>query len=112
MIDLPANVTFGPNADGFALDQNDDIITSVQAFRGDSDRLSVELWGKTTVMTPAGNRHEDQEFQQNAIVDFTGPREFTWRVTRTIIDPAYDVATATSFQAYGTEDSVPDYRRF
>jgi hypothetical protein len=111
MVDLPVNVTFDPNIDGFSLDQNDDVIRSVQGFRNDNDDLTVEIWGKTTVNTPAGNRHEEQEFQQNAIIEFTSRREFTWRVTRIILDPSYDVAQATTFQAYGREDDVAKYRR-
>lgn len=100
-----------PNLDGFRLDQPTDTINSVQAFRGDNGDLNIELWGTTTVVTPAGNRHEDQQFQQNTVIEFTGNREFTWRVTRLIIDPDYDVDTAISFQVYGTEENVPEYRR-
>jgi hypothetical protein len=111
MVDLPANVTFDANIDGFQLDQAADIIESVQAFRNDSEDLNIEIWGTTTVVTPAGNRHESQRFQQNAIIEFTGLREFTWRVTRLIIEPEYDVETATSFQTYDTEENVSKYRR-
>lgn len=110
MIDLPANVTFGANTDGFTLDQNDDLISSVQLFKDQDGDLNVELWGTTTVISPTGKRQADEEFQQNAVIEFTGQREFTWRVTR-IIDPTSGAGTATRFQVYGTEDEVHKHRR-
>jgi hypothetical protein len=110
-MDLPANVTFESNLDHFNLDQAKDVIESAQAFQEDNGDLTIELWGTTTVITPTGKRYEGQRFQQNAIIEFTGKREFTWRVTRIIVEPDYDVSVATSFQMYGTEDTVAKYRR-
>jgi len=77
MGDLPANVTFDANLDGFRLDQSTDRISSVHAFRDDKGDINIELWGTTTVITPAGNRHEDQQFQQNAIIEFDDHHELT-----------------------------------
>jgi hypothetical protein len=112
MADLPANVTFGPNLDMFKVDQADDAITSVQAFQNGKRELIIELWGKTTVIAPAGARDEGREFQQNTVIEFDDEGGFTWRVTRWVFEQSHDVEQATTFQVYGTEDEVPKYRRY
>jgi len=112
MTDLPANVTFGPNLDMFKVDQADDAITSVQAFQNGKHELVIELWGKTTLITPADARDEGREFQQNAVIEFDDAGGFTWRVTRWVFEQSHDVEKATTFQVYGTEDDVAKLRRF
>lgn len=111
MIDLPANVNFDPNDDLFTLDQTDDVITSVQAFREGPDFI-VELWGRTTLVSPSGNRNVGSEFQQNAVIEFDGHGGFTWRVTRWVFEESHDVDMATRFQAAGTKATVSGHRRY
>jgi hypothetical protein len=113
VIDLPANITFGANSDGFKVDQNDDVIRSVQAFRDRDGGLNIELWGQTTIITAADNRHKNQEFQQNAVIKFADQhgREFTWNVTRIVFDPSHEVSKAISFEINGRRDDVVRYRR-
>jgi hypothetical protein len=110
MTDLPANVTFRPNPDGRTLAQQDDAIKSVQAFRNGGEFI-IELWGETTTVSPAGTREENREFQQNSWIDFDGKGGFTWRVTRWVYDASHTIDQATKFEAAGTKDSVPEYRR-
>ena len=111
MIDLPANVTFKPNADGFVLDQDADAITSVQAFIGSNGQLIVELWGNTTVITSGGRREEGREFQQNADMKFDRHGGFTWEVRRFVYDESHLVDQAIPFKISGTQENVSEYRR-
>lgn len=110
MVDLPANVRFEKNGDGFQLDQHDDAIESVQAFRN-GKVLIVEISGRTTLMTPSGDRREGLRYQQNANIDFDVGSGFTWNVTRWVHRNAFDMSSAVEFQVSGLEDDVPRYRR-
>jgi hypothetical protein len=110
MVDLPANVTFGKNPDGFQLDQHDDLIESVQAFRN-GKALIIEIWGRTTLLTPSAQRHESRRYQQNSTIDFDAGTGFAWHVTRWVFDATQDVSTATEFQITGLEDDVLKFRR-
>ena len=109
--DLPANVTFEPNADGFVLDQDADVITSVQAFVGSDGTLIVELWGNTTVVTPGGRREESREFQQNADIKFDRHDGFTWEVKRFVYDESHLVDQTIPFKVSGSREDVSKYRR-
>lgn len=109
--DLPANVTFEPNADGFVLDQNVDAIRSVQAFLGRNGSFIVELWGTTTVVTPSGHRQEGREFQQNTDIIFDHNGRFTWQAERYVFDDSHEVSQATTFKLSGTQENVSRYRR-
>ena len=109
--DLPANVTFEPNADGFVLDQDADVIKSVQAFVGSDGTFIVELWGNTTVVTPGGRREEGRRFQQNEDMKFDGHDGFTWEVRRFVYDESHSVDQAIPFKVSGRRENVSEYRR-
>ena len=110
MVDLPANVNFGKNPAGFQLDQHDDLIESVQAFRN-GKALIIEISGRTTLLTPSGERHESRRYQQNSTIDFDVGTGFAWHVTRWVFDESSDVSDATVFQVTGLEDDVPKFRK-
>lgn len=110
MTDLPANITFPANPDQFSLDQDAEVIRSVQAFRKDNGDLTIEVWGTTTVVTPSGNRREGREFQQLVGIQF-GRTGFAWEATRLIFEDSHDVDKDTTFQLTGTEADVAKYRR-
>lgn len=110
MVDLPANVTFKPNPQGWTLAQEDDAIESVQAFR-QGGKFQIELWGKTTTVSPTGTREENRKFQQNSWIDFNEEGGFTWRATRIVYDASHTVDQATKFEEAGTQDNVSGYRR-
>jgi hypothetical protein len=110
MVDLPANVNFGKNPDGFQLDQHDDVIKSVQAFQN-GKALIIEIWGTTTILTPSGERREVRRYQQNSTIDFDVGTRFAWNVTRWVFDASSDTSDATVFQVVGLEDDVPKYRK-
>lgn len=111
MTDLPANVTFPANADGWQLDQGDDAVTSVQAFLAGPE-LIIELCGTCTVKTPTGKRYEGYEFQQNSWIDV---RSLAWRAKRwvyNIHDRSHLVENAVIFELAGGADEIADVRRF
>ena len=110
MVDLPANVTFGKHPDGFQLDQPDDLIESVQAFRY-GKALIIEIWGRTTLLTPSGERHESRRYEQISTIDFDAGTGFAWHVKRLVFDASSDVSDATVFQIAGLEDDVPKFRK-
>lgn len=110
MTDLPVNVTFPANPDRFSLDQEADAIRSVQAFRNEKGDLAFELWGTTTVVTPAGNRREGREFQQSVNITFGRPG-FTWHVDRLIFEDSHEADQDMTFQLSGTDMDVAQYRR-
>lgn len=110
MVDLPANVNFDKNPDGFQLDQHDDLIESVQAFCN-GKALIIEISGRTTLLSPQGKRHESRRYQQNATIDFDVGTGFTWHVTRWVFDTSSDASDATVFQVAGLEDDVPKFRK-
>lgn len=109
--DLPANVTFEPNADGFVLDQNADTIRSIQAFIGSDGSFKIELWGNTTIVTPGGNSQESREFQQNTDIKFDRRGGFVWHVVRQVFDVSHELFQATTFELSGTQENVARYRR-
>jgi hypothetical protein len=108
--DLPANITFPPNPDQLRLEQDAEVIRSVQAFRNTNGDLTIELWGTTTIVTPSGNRKNGQEFQQNVSIQF-GRQGFTWQATRLIFEESHEVDQDTTFQLTGTDAEVAKYRR-
>ena len=110
MVDLPANVNFDKNPDGFQLDQHDDLIESVQAFRN-GKALIIEISGRTTLLTPSGERHESRRYEQNSTIDFDLGTGFAWHTKRWVFDASSDVSEATVFQIIGLEDDVPKYRK-
>jgi hypothetical protein len=99
MIDLPANVILGENPDGWSLRQDEDAIRSVQAFLGGDGRLIVELWGTGPLLSPAGQRRDDVEFQQMTRIDL---RDRSWQTERlyfNVVDDASHRATRRSHSA-------------
>lgn len=82
MIDLPANVSF-PAITGWRLDQQDDVILTVQAFLGDAT-LKVEIWGTTTLINAEGERHTDRRFVQIATINLDRSTVVDWSVERTV----------------------------
>ena len=110
MVDLPANVRFGPNLDGYVVDQQSDVINSVQAFKN-GDAFIIEIWGKTTLVTPSGERLEGRMFQQVATIEFNANHGFGWSVIRWVGEHASSLGDATEFQVSGLEDDVPKYRQ-
>jgi hypothetical protein len=113
MIDLPANVTFGEHPDGWSLCQDEDAIRSVQAFLGGGGRLIVELWGTGPLLSPAGKRRDDVEFQQTTRIDL---RDRSWQTERlyfnVVDDASHSVDQSVTFRMQGTEHDVARVRRF
>jgi hypothetical protein len=109
VIDLPANVTFGPNPDGYRLDQHLDFVRSVQLFKN-GPQLIVELWGKTALLTPDGDRIDGAEFQQNSWIDFDAS-DVTWKVKRLVYaDDSHSTDDAQVFELSGSGQT--NLRRF
>lgn len=90
MADFPVNVKFATHPDGWAMDQEDDRFQSVQAGT-DGEGIWFELWGTTTVISPAGKRYVDQRLQHNVWVRPNGD----WKARRIIPDllgdPSFEV---------------------
>ena len=112
MIDLPANVTFGENPDGWSLRQDEDAIRSVQAFLGGDGRLIVELCGTGPLLSPARKRRDDVEFQQMTRIDL---RDRSWQTERlyfnVVDDASHRVDQTVTFRMHGTEHDVARVRR-
>lgn len=111
VIDLPANITWPANDDGWSLEQRSEIIESVQAFREDR-LLIVELWGKTTAVSPASKRYTDIVFQQNIDTDLT---TLAWKARRWlkgITEDPFLLDPAVRFELSGTAADIVEYRRY
>lgn len=112
MIDLPANVTFGEHPDGWSLQQGEDIIQSVQAFLAGDSELVIELWGTGPLVSPAGNRRDDVEFQHTTRINL---RDRSWAAERlhyNVMDEAsHLVNQAVTFRRNGTAQDVAHARR-
>ena len=94
-MDLPADVEFRENGDGWLLEQEADLVRSVEAF-WEYPELSIELWGTTTLASPAGKRYEGHQFQQNVWIQLiTG----TWSAHRIV----YGVVDGTDLTDDGVE---------
>jgi hypothetical protein len=94
-MDISTDVEFPENADGWLLEQEADLVRSVQAF-WEYPELSIELWGTTTLASPAGKRYEDHQFQQNVWIQLiTG----TWLAHRIV----YGVVEGTDLTDDGVE---------
>jgi hypothetical protein len=122
MLNVPVTVAFkDKNVDGFALDQHDDAILHISASI-DREKLGIEIWGNTTLITPTEVRHKDRRFQQTITVRFEDENRFQWHAERIVWDDvpwADDVSemdTAPSDKETGkpvsvvqlTESGVPD----
>jgi hypothetical protein len=110
MDDLPANVTFPVNPDGWHMDQDDDLFESVQAFL-EGDTLTVELWGTTTLLSPADKAYRSMRIQQKITINL---RSRSWNAERSVfdvIDETGDVADAIDFTCHGVDADIPGYRR-
>lgn len=101
MIDLPANVHFEPNPDGWVLDDSGDVITSVQSFL-DGRTLIIELWGTTSVVSPAGKQYDAYEFQQNSWIELTDLRWKARRIVFSMADDTYAVDDGVTFSREGS----------
>ena len=107
-MDLPANVNFTEPSDGWTLDQSEDEIESVQAFFI-GGKVVVELWGKCTLASPAGDRVERKEFQQNSS---TTVPEGQWKVVRIVSGVYDDNNAAVEFELSGNAKGIVAHRRF
>jgi hypothetical protein len=110
MIDLPANITWPVNDDGWSVEQHGECIESVQAFR-EGMLLIVELWGKTTAISPAGKRYTDVVFQQNIDIDLATLAWTGKRWLKGITDEAWRLDPAVRFEMGGRADDIVQYRR-
>lgn len=112
MVDLPANVTFGENPDGWSLRQDEDAIRSVQAFLGGDGRLIIELWGTGPLLSPACKRRDDVEFQQTTRIDLGDRSWETERLYFNVVDDAsHGVDQTVRFRMQGTEHDIARVRR-
>jgi hypothetical protein len=99
--DLPADIYFEANEDGYRLDQVAEIVRHVQLFR-EGTQFIVELWGQTSLMTPDGDRFEGREFQQNSWITFTEDGGFKWEVKRIVYDDeTHTVKRSVTFKHAG-----------
>lgn len=94
-MNVPASVEFSANPDGWRLEQEADLIRSVEAF-WKYPELSIELWGTTTLASPAGKRYEEHRFQQYVWIELiTG----TWAAHRIV----YGIVEGTDLLDDGVE---------
>jgi hypothetical protein len=112
MADLPAHVKFPPNGDGWVVIDGTDVITSVQAFV-DGPELVIELWGKTTVISPNNERYANHKFQDNS---WTNLSDYSWRARRIVHDVtemghSADEAIQIQFSAEGSKKDILRFRK-
>jgi hypothetical protein len=109
---LPVMTQFDErSADGFTLDQRDDVMLTVQAFL-EEGVVAFEIWGNTTLILPSGERHETRRYKQVSSATFVDGEAFHWQATRTVWDDvpwADDDPTPEATQETPTRDDLPEY---
>jgi len=107
MIDLPANVYFEPNDDGWSMEQETERFQSVQAFLESPPILIIELWGSVTVVAPDGNRYENIKVQHNVNINLASR---WWSAKRWLYDVP-GTSEPVKFKREGMDTDVVSARR-